>query len=428
MTFGCQQNEADSERIAGMLRDMGYEIFDMPRDCVVIIVNTCAIREHAELKALSKTGQLKHVKRDNPAAVIGMCGCMVQQEHRKEDIKHKFPYVNFVFGTHMLHRFPEILMGALEGEKRRFEVEDSEGYIAEGLPVRRSSPFKASVTIMYGCDNFCSYCVVPYVRGRERSRDRTQVLEEIRGLVQSGCKDILLLGQNVNSYSDGTFASLLEEVCAIEGDFIVRFMTSHPKDASNELIDVIGQNEKIERHFHLPLQSGSNDILKAMNRGYTREYYYSLVEKLRTAAPSIALTTDIIVGFPGETNCDFEDTLELVDRVGFDNMYTFNFSPRKGTPANDLLLQVPPEVKEERFSRLLELQNKKSMEKNNECVGKVLRVLAEGEDKSCRGLLTGRTSGGKLVHFASDTARIGSFVRVKIDKASLHSLNGTVIE
>ena len=305
-TFGCQQNEADSERIAGMAESMGYEIVDDEADADLIVVNTCAIREHAELKALSITGQFKHLKAANPELIIAICGCMVSQEHRLDDIKNRYPYVNFLFGTGELYRFPELLYKARVGNERFFVVEDTEGTLAEGLPIKRVSGFKAWLSIMYGCNNYCTYCVVPYVRGRERSRMREDVLAEAKQLIESGYKEITLLGQNVNSYGkdlgyDYDFADLLNDICAIDGDFIVRFMTSHPKDASHKLIDTMAANPKIARQFHLPLQSGSNDILKAMNRKYTREAYLELIDYMRKMIPDISITTDIIVGFPGET-------------------------------------------------------------------------------------------------------------------------------
>lgn len=429
-TFGCQQNEADSERLGGMLREMGFEIIYDVSNADLILVNTCAVREHAELKALSITGQFKHLKESKPSLLIGICGCMVTQEHRAGTIKHSYPYVDFLFGTSMLYRFPEILFDTLTKDKRQILWEDTgEGNIAEGLPVKREGGVKAWLSIMYGCNNFCTYCVVPYVRGRERSRKRSDILEEARGLAADGVQEITLLGQNVNSYgndlgTEGDFADLLNDICKIDGDFRLRFMTSHPKDASFKLIDVMAANEKIERHFHLPLQSGDDRVLKAMNRSYTRDSYLKLVEYMRSKMPDIALTTDIIVGFPGETEDEFENTLDMLRKVRFDNIYSFIYSKRRGTPAEKMPDQISDDVKKRRFARLLDVQNKISVEKNNELVGKDVSVLVEGRSKTDPDRLTGRTAGNKLVHFTGTDDLIGRRILLHICSAETHSLFG----
>ncbi len=435
-TFGCQQNEADSERMAGIAESLGYVYTDDPEKAEFILYNTCAVREHAELKALSLTGQLKHLKAKNPHLIIGICGCMVAQEHRLDDIKNKYPYVDFLFGTASMERLPEYLAVALQQGKRAF-YPDTEYGIPEGLPVRRESTFKAWVSIMYGCNNFCTYCVVPYVRGRERSRRRECILEEIRELVANGCREITLLGQNVNSYGKGLyedygFAELLEDICGIEGDYWIRFMTSHPKDASHKLIDVIaahsgdGCRPKIVKQFHLPLQSGSSRILKAMNRHYDRETYRSLMAYIKDKIPDIALSTDIIVGFPGETEEDFADTLSMLEEVRYDAFFSFIYSIRRGTPA-EKMEQVPEAVKSERFARMLDLQNRISREKNQEYVGLTERVLVEGTSKTDDALLTGRNEKNRLVHFAGDPALIGSFANVKILSADTYCLTGELV-
>ena len=432
-TFGCQQNEADSERLAGMAEAMGYEICEEESLADLILVNTCAIREHAELKALSITGQFKHLKAAKPSLIIGICGCMVTQEHRLNDIKHKYPYVDFLFGTGEIYRFPELLHRAISEKGRFFIVEETVGTLAEGLPVKRKSDFKAWLSIMYGCNNFCTYCVVPYVRGRERSRKREDILSEARALVAAGYKEITLLGQNVNSYGkdlgyDYDFSDLLSDICKIEGDFIVRFMTSHPKDATHKLIDTMAQNNKIAKQFHLPVQSGSNAVLSRMNRRYTREAYLELIDYMKSKIPDISITTDIIVGFPGETEEDFSDTLDILERVRYDNIYSFIYSKRRGTPAAEYADQVPPEVQSERFSRLLKLQHAISNENNHTIVGSVKRVLVEGISKNDPSMYTGRCESGRLVHFMCDTDYTGKIVNIKIDRAETFNVFGTVVE
>ena len=338
VTYGCQQNEADSERIAGMLQAMGYEKTDKEEDADIIVVNTCAVRDHAEQRALSITGGYKHLKSKNPSLIIGVSGCMVSKKQSVDRIKRSYPYIDFTFGTEKLWQMPEILYGVMSTQKRSFCPNEGKPITMEGIPVLRENPYKAWVSIMYGCNNFCTYCIVPYVRGRERSRRPEDILREVRELVASGCREITLLGQNVNSYGkefggECDFADLLSRICEIEGDYIIRFMTSHPKDASRKLIDTMAANPRIARQFHLPVQSGSDRILKAMNRNYTRESYLSLIRYMREKMPDIAISTDIIVGFPGETEEDFEDTLSIVREARYDMMYSFIYSKRGGTPA-----------------------------------------------------------------------------------------------
>ena len=431
-TFGCQQNEADSETILGICQTRGFLPTLDPEEADLILFNTCAVREHAELKALSTTGQLKHLKEKKRGLKIGLCGCMVQQEHRKEDIRHKYPYVDFVFGTNLLSRFGEILDQVLQSKKRLFFLEDykeNPGAIREGLPVSRRYPYKAYVSVMYGCNNFCTYCIVPYVRGRERSREAEKIVEEVKKLVENGCREITLLGQNVNSYgkdlpSPVTFTELLQKICAIPGDFIVKFMTSHPKDATAELFDQM-KNEKMERHFHLPLQSGSDAILKKMNRRYTARHYLSLVQALRERVPDIAVTTDLIVGFPGETEEDFEATLSMMEKCRFDGVFSFIYSPRKGTPAAEMEGRLSDEVLKDRMARLIALQQKISTEQNEKLLGKTLRVLCEGESKTDPAFLSGRTDAGKLVHFKNEGEDLtGKVVNVKIREAKAIMLIG----
>lgn len=430
LTFGCQQNEADSERLKGTALAMGYELVDEPARADLIVVNTCAIREHAELKALSIIGQYKHIKHKNPELVIAVCGCMPAQESRKMELKNKYPYVDLVFGTTSAHRFPELLCEKLERGKRLFCPEAEQGIVVEGIPVRRESTYRAWVSVMYGCNNFCSYCIVPYVRGRERSRRPEDVIAEVRELIEAGYRDITLLGQNVNSYGkdlgmDYDFADLLRDISAIDGDYLLHFMSSHPKDATHKLIDVMASCPHIAPHFHLPMQSGSDRVLKAMNRRYDTEKYFGIVSYMRERMPDIAITSDIIVGFPGETEEDFEGTLEMLRRVRFDMLYSFIFSPRKGTPADTMPDPVPDAVKSERFSRLLALQNEISQEKNRPLVGKTVRVLCDGVSKTNETLCQGRTDQGKIVFFPCDPSRMGDYIDVRIERADSYALYGT---
>ena len=424
LTFGCQQNEADSERIAGMAQSMGYKLTGSAEESDLIVINTCAVRDHAEKKALSIIGQFKHVKNARPGVLIGVCGCMTAQQHRIDELKNSYPYVDFTLEPALLHRLPEAVFRALSGEKRTFWV-GGEEKIIEDVPVRRESSYKAWVSIMYGCNNFCSYCIVPHVRGRERSRDSSQIYREVRALVESGYKDITLLGQNVNSYkSDCDFSALLKKLCSIDGDFKLHFMTSHPKDVPDSLISTIAENEKIARHFHLPLQSGSDRILAAMNRRYTTRHYMSILEKLRALLPDIVVTTDIIVGFPGETEEDFEGTLDIIRRARFDMIFSFIYSKRKSTPAERMENQIPPAVKSERYERLTALQNSISKEKNRQLLDKTVKVLVEGESKNNPDVYTGRTEGGKIVHFKAESILPGSYAYIKINRAEAFALYG----
>ena len=432
MTFGCQQNEADSEKIAGIAMAMGYEILDAPDNAYLIVVNTCAIREHAELKALSTIGQYKHIKNKNPELVIAVCGCMVTQEHRVNDIKFKYPYVDFVFSTAAIHRLPELLAEKTRKGKRIY-CNDDNYVVAEGFPVRRESNYRAWVSIMYGCNNFCTYCIVPYVRGRERSRKKEEIIAEVKQLVSEGYKDITLLGQNVNSYgkdlsAEYDFADLLDELAKIDGEYKLHFMTSHPKDATKKLVDVIAKNEKIAKQFHLPLQSGSDKILKAMNRHYQMDRYLEIVDYMREKMPDAVITSDIIVGFPGETEEDFQATLDALARVRYDMLYSFIYSPRKGTPAAEYDNQIAPEVQSERFARLLDLQNKIAFEINQKHLGETMDILCDGPSKSNPEVMCGRTEGNKIVLFKTTSDNVGKFIKVKITKCETFALLGDVIE
>jgi len=428
LTFGCQQNEADSEKLLGMAESMGYESCEEPGLADLILVNTCAIREHAELKALSIVGQYKHLKAKNPSLLIGVCGCMVTQAHRVDELKRRYPYVDFTFGTSSLHRLPQLIAEKSAKGKRLFCPEESAYLVAEGLPITRKSTYRAWVSIMYGCNNFCSYCIVPYVRGRERSREMESVVAEVRDLVAAGYRDITLLGQNVNSYGKDSgypydCADLLSALDQREGDVLLRFMTSHPKDADRKLIDVMASSRHIAHQFHLPMQSGSDRILRAMNRRYDTARYLDIVSYLREKMPDVTLTSDIIVGFPGESEEDFEGTLSMLERVGFDMLYSFIYSPRKGTPAAEME-QIPTDIKGARFERLLAVQNKIATEKNQPLVGRTLRVLCDGVSKTNEALYSGRSEGNKIVFFEGSPEDTGDFVTVRIDRADAFALYG----
>lgn len=432
-TFGCQQNVADSEKIAGMCVSMGYKLCNEPADADLIVVNTCAIREHAEKRALSIIGQYKHLKAKKPSLMIVVCGCMVAQEHRRNDIKFRYPYVDFIFGASSLFRLPQLIVERIEKKKRLYCPEENEYLVAEGIPAERESTFKAWVSVMYGCNNFCTYCIVPYVRGRERSRRPEDIISEVRELVKAGYKDITLLGQNVNSYGkdakgDGgevyDFADLLADIDKIEGDYYIRFMTSHPKDASKKLIDVIASSRHIAHQFHLPMQSGSDEILKRMNRRYDTKKYMETVEYMREKISDITISSDIIVGFPGETEEDFQGTLDMLSRVKFDMVYSFIYSPRKGTPAAEMEEQIDDKIKSERFDRLLALQNEISYEKNQPLKGNVLRVLCDGRSKNNDGVFSGRSEGNKIVLFEGNDLDTGKFLDLKITRADTFALYG----
>ena len=429
-TFGCQQNVSDGEKIKGMLAEMGYGFSETPDGADLVIFNTCAVRENAEDRVFGNLGALKHEKARNPKMIIGVCGCMVQQAHITEKIKRSFPHVDLVFGTNALHTLPQLLYGQLTVHKRKFFIPEGDGVIAEGVPVRRESSLKVSVPIMYGCNNFCSYCIVTYVRGRERSRKLSDIVAEVKTALENGAKEILLLGQNVNSYGKelGTsFSELLRQINALDGEFKICYMSSHPKDFSNELIDTIADCEKVTRHFHLPVQSGSDRILKEMNRHYGREDYFKIIDYIREKVPDAAITSDIIVGFPGETYEDFQETLSLVERVKFDSLFTFIYSPRKGTKAAALPDPISAEEKGRWFRELLDVQEKMGENAYNRYVGRTFRVLCEGEGRTDASLLNGKTPQDVIVDFDGDRSLIGKFVNVKIEKALNWALIGKIV-
>ena len=421
-TYGCQQNVSDGEKIKGMLQEMGYGFSESPQDADVVIYNTCAVRENAEDKVFGNIGQLSHCKSVRRDMVIGLCGCMTQQPHVAQKIKKSYPYVDLVFGTHVLHRLPELLYRALTEKKRVFEAPDSEGVIAEGLPAVREGSIKAWLPIMYGCNNFCTYCVVPYVRGRERSRTSDDIIAEAKELIAAGYKEITLLGQNVNSYGKGleediNFSGLLKKLNALDGDFILRFMTSHPRDATRELIDTMAACEKVCHHLHLPVQCGSDRVLQAMNRHYDKASYLELTDYAREKIPDISFSSDIIVGFPGESESEFEETLELVRKVRYHFLYTFIFSPRVGTKAAEMEDPVPAVEKSRWFRRLLDVQEQIGQEIYDGLVGQTFRILVEGPGRSGTGYLTGRTGQNVIVDFEGPEELIGRFVQVKVVKA-----------
>ncbi len=429
VTYGCQMNENDSEKLAGMLSSMGYRPIEDEEQADVIILNTCSVRENADVKVFGNLGHYKPLKKKNSNLILAVCGCMMQQNEIVERIKEKYPQVDLVFGTHNIHKFPELLANAQQSPRIVVDVWEDGGEIIESVPIERKYKHKAFVTIMYGCNNFCSYCIVPYTRGRERSREPEKIIEEVTQLVQDGCKEITLLGQNVNSYGKTlktpiSFAELLRKLNEIKGIERIRFMTSHPKDLSDELILAMMECDKVCEHIHLPFQAGSNRILKIMNRKYTKETYLKLIEKLKEAIPEIAITTDIIVGFPGETQEDFEDTLDIVKKVKFDSAFTFLYSIRKGTPAAKMKNQISDEIKHERFNRLLELQHSISGRENALLKNKILEILVDGTSKNDEEKMCGRTRTNKLVNFIGDKNAIGKIVQVKITDPHTWSLNG----
>lgn len=429
-TFGCQQNVADSERIKGMLVEMGFGFTEDPDQADFILFNTCAVREHACDRVFGNVGALKHIKRRRPDVLIAVCGCMVQQPHVAEKLKESYPFVGLVFGTHVIHTFPELFWKAIGQRKQLSVTPHDDGVIAEGLPIERDGSFKAWLPIMYGCNNFCTYCIVPYVRGRERSRDPEIILQEARDIVAQGYKEITLLGQNVNSYGKGedhgvNFAELLRRINAIPGDFTIRFMTSHPKDATYELFDTIAACEKVSRHFHLPFQSGNDRVLKAMNRHYDRAQYMDLIRYARKVIPDISFTSDVIVGFPGETREEFEDTLSLVKEVGFTSLFTFIFSPRNGTPAAKMEDPIPAETKAAWFKELSDLQEQVSAERLAKLVGTEQRALLESAED---GYVEARLATNSVVRVQADPAMIGRYATIRIDEARSWIMNGTVID
>jgi len=431
-TWGCQMNEEDSEKISGMLKNQGYTKALVKEYADLIIFNTCCVRENAELKVYGNLGLLKKLKEKNPELIIAVCGCMMQQKDMAESIIKRFPFIDILFGTHNAYKFPEYLNRVKQEAKSIIEVQDKEDGIVEGVPIDRESDVKAFVTIMYGCNNFCTYCIVPYVRGRERSRKAEDIEKEIKELVSKGYKEITLLGQNVNSYGKDlepkvNFAELLRRINKIDGLKRVRFMTSHPKDLTDDVIEAIAECDKLCEYIHLPVQSGSTNLLKKMNRNYTKEQYLDLIYKIKKSIPNVAISTDIIVGFPGETEEDFEETLSLAKEVQYDSAFTFIYSRRKGTPAYEMEDQVDDAVKHDRFNRLVEVINASSARKNKEYEGKIVDVLVEGTSKNNEDKLMGRTRTGKLVNFTGDMESIGNLVNVKITKANSFSLVGEQI-
>jgi len=429
-TYGCQGNEADSERIRGLLVRMGYRLTEDVNAADVLIFNTCAIREHAENRVFGNIGEIKRLKEKNKHLIVGVCGCMIQQERVVERLTRQYPFVNLLFGTFVLPRLPEFIFRLLSGEKRVVDL-SGEGGTNEGLPVCRASRLKAWLPIMYGCNNFCTYCIVPYVRGRERSRSADTVVSEAQELIREGYKEITLLGQNVNSYGKDlenpvSFAELLRRMDNLPGDFLLRFMTSHPKDCTEELLSVMATGKHIAPQLHLPVQSGSTRILREMNRRYTREQYLSLALKARELMPQLTLTSDIIVGFPGETDDDFADTLRLLDEVKFDSLFAFCYSPRPGTPAAERSDKIPHEVQSARFAVLMQKQEQIAKERNAALLGKNLRVLFDGvSDRD--GYLTARTPGNLLIEVQAPVSLVGSFANITVSEAHAWQLKGTLV-
>ncbi len=432
ITFGCQQNNSDSEKIMGMLAEMGYSNTEKKEQADVIIINTCCVRENAELKLYGNIGALKKLKVDNPALIIGVCGCMMQQEHAVEMIRKKYRHVDLVFGTHNVYKLPELLERSMDEKYTLIDILNSEGTIVEDIPVLREEKFKAWVTIMYGCNNFCSYCIVPHVRGRERSRKPEDIVKEIEGLAKDGCKEVTLLGQNVNSYGkdlaiEMDFADLIKQVNEIEGIERIRFMTSHPKDISEKLIHAMRDCKKVCEHLHLPFQAGSDEILRRMNRKYTKEEYLNKVIKVKQEIPGVALSTDIIVGFPGETDEDFEETLDVIRQVEFDQVFMFIYSSRKGTPAAEMEDPSSYEDKHRNFEKLVKLQNDISKKVNEAYLGRTVDVLVDGMSKNDPTKYTGRTRTGKVVNFSGLDGIIGRIVNVKINDIHPWFLNGEMV-
>lgn len=432
MTYGCQMNERDSEILAGMLHEMSYTSTDDVNEADIILLNTCCVRETAENKVWGHIGELKALKCMKPELIIGICGCMSQQREMAEKITKRAPHVDLVFGTHNVHRLPELVNQVKEERKSVIDVWETEGDIVENLPTKRVEGVKAYVTIMYGCNNFCTYCIVPYVRGRERSRNIADISAELEHLIKEGYKEVMLLGQNVNSYGKDLnpktdFADLLLELEKINGISRIRYMTSHPRDFSDKLIEVIARSEKVCEHFHLPVQTGANDVLTRMNRGYTKEGYMKLVEKIREQIPGASITTDLIVGFPGETDGDFAETIDLLQRVRFDAAFTFVYNKRSGTPAAEMTKQVSDNIKKDRIQKLIFLQNSISREKNLFELGREHEVLVEGINKNDPTFLDSRTRTNKMVLIKGDKGLIGQLRKVKITEAGTWHLNGEII-
>ncbi len=441
LTMGCQLNENDSEKLCGMLEEMGYTKTDNFEDANIALFNTCCVRENAEDKLFGKLGELKRIKEKN-GTIIAIGGCMMQEQHIIDKIKHSYPFVDVIFGTHTLYRFPEDLFKALQNKEKVKDVIDIDGEVFEGLPIKRDSKIKASVTIMYGCNNFCTYCIVPYVRGRERSRKPKDIINEVKELAKEGYKEITLLGQNVNSYLrverekniefeeyEGviSFATLLRAINKIDGIERIRFVSPHPKDFTDDVIVAIADCDKVCKLIHLPLQSGNTKVLKEMNRKYTKEQYLNLVDKMKSRIPNLTLSTDIIVGFPGETDEEFEDTLDVVRKVKFEQVYMFIYSRRVGTPGDRMPNQVPEEIKHERFNRLKELVESQIEENNQKYVGTVQKVLVEGKSKNNPNMLTGRTDSNKVVIFEGNNNLINKIIDLKIESEHMWYLKGCLI-
>ena len=427
-TMGCQLNENDSEKIAGIVEKMGFEKTEKLEEADLVIFNTCCVRENAEERLFGKLGELKKQKEEK-GTIIAIGGCMMQEPAMLEKIKKSYNYTDIVFGTHTLHKFEEDLKKTLESGKRVRDVIDIDGEVIEGLPIKRNDSSKASVTIMYGCNNFCTYCIVPYVRGRERSRKPEDILNEVKELAEEGYKEITLLGQNVNSYNGGEgykFANLLNDVCKIDGIERIRFISPHPKDFTDDVIEAIANNSKIARVIHLPLQSGSSEVLKKMNRKYTKEQYLALVDKMKTRIPDIVLSTDIIVGFPDETEEDFEDTLDVVRKVNYEQVYMFIYSRREETVADKMENQIPEEIKHQRFDRLKELFDSRVSENNQKYIGTTQRILVDGYSKNDKETLTGRTDTNKVVNFKGNEELIGKMIDIKITEEHKWYLAGEI--
>lgn len=433
ITFGCQMNEHDSEKLNDMIIKMGFEMAESIEGADSILYNTCAVRENAELRVYGNLGSLKSKKAKNPDMIIGVCGCMMQQEHVVTEIKRRYKHVDMVFGTHNIYRFPEMLLESMSSTKTIVDVWDIDGEVVEGFQAKRRYDLKALVNVTFGCNNFCTYCIVPYTRGRERSRRPEDVIAEVKDIAKNGTKEITLLGQNVNSYGNTfeekfSFADLLRELNKIEGIERIRFMTSHPKDLSDDLIIAMKECDKVCPQLHLPFQAGSNNVLKAMNRKYTKEQYLDLIERIKAQIPNIAFTTDIMVGFPGETEEDFQDTLDVVKKVRYDSAFTFIYSVRKGTKAETMENHIPDDVKSDRINRLIKVVNDIGKEINLGYEGKIVEVLAEDFSKNNKEVLAGRTPQGKLVNFKADPECIGKIVKVKVEGGKLHSLSGVCVK
>lgn len=430
-TYGCQGNVADGEKIKGMLCAMGYEMTDNIDEADLVLYNTCAIREHAQDRIYGNVGALKQKKREKPDMIIALCGCMMQQQYVADRIKESFRYVDLVFGTHVMHKLPEFIYRCLCSGQRVFDITDSDGNIVEGLPIKRDGTFKAWVPIMYGCNNFCSYCIVPYVRGRERSRNFEDVITEVKQLIAAGYKEITLLGQNVNSYNKDLsekyrFPALLKAINDIDGDFIIRFMTSHPRDCTKELLETMAECDKIAKHLHLPFQSGNDRVLKEMNRHYDRKKYLSLIDYAYNLMPDLSITSDVIVGFPGETYEEFSDTLSLIEYVKYTSLFTFIFSPRPGTKAADMDDPITREEKGKWFSELTSTQEKIAGERTALMKGKTYRVLVEEKGRK-DGFLSGRTQGNVIIEFEGSESLIGSFCEVTVTEPKTWILYGELI-